>query len=127
MNSNASPQPDQPVELTYEPVDTVPATRTHQRARPRAGTRVCKCLGVLSNAGIVNDRPHFSETHGCFASYCRLHCHHCGVLIVWTEKSNAEGQLQGQILSGPGYVTDPKTVRRWVANNPIAQELEDVA
>ncbi|MEM6394622.1 MAG: hypothetical protein AAF797_17795 [Planctomycetota bacterium] len=122
-----NPPPADRPELTYEPLDTVPATRTHQRNKPRSGTRTCRCGGVLSNAGIVQDDPHFAPQHGCYAVFCRLHCFHCGSLIVWTEQSNAEGQPQGVMLSDPGYLTDPKAVAQFVAKHPVARAPEDVA
>lgn len=104
---------------TVEPQD---CRARHSAARVECGT----CGKTFSDAAVVTDAvPEWSEPDQCFTVLRRLFCDHCVHLQHWTQSCKslaAPGPilLDDVVVSGPGYVRDPKKINGFLQRHPQA-------
>ncbi|MEO0476767.1 MAG: hypothetical protein AAF085_12495 [Planctomycetota bacterium] len=118
-----------PKELTYEPVEHVPATMHQQRNKSlKSGNRVeCPvCGAVFAPGAVVTTRdPEWDIDLGCMVGQRGIYCAGCHHVMQWREVF-FNGKPTGEVIGGPGFSSGDDYIRRFLSAHPEAQEVEQV-
>jgi hypothetical protein len=116
--------------LTYEPIDTVPAPHHVQRTqRVRSSDRAeCPGCGVLKAPGqIVTLGPAqgvWDDRYDCRVVHRAIYCAGCEHVVRWIERCTLTGKPTGEVLAGPGFLSNPRYLRDFLTAHPEAAEVE---